>query len=119
VLALRDSPYFARPVLDAETYYWAARALAAGEGWAEPVYWQPPATRMSRPQSSGALLLARAALDAGCGAEADVLARRALALEPRCDLARTLLREAQTLQVTRPGAARGGRVFVAPLPLAA
>jgi 4-amino-4-deoxy-L-arabinose transferase-like glycosyltransferase len=42
VLALRDSPYFARPVLDAETYYWAARALAAGEGWAEAVYWQPP-----------------------------------------------------------------------------
>jgi 4-amino-4-deoxy-L-arabinose transferase-like glycosyltransferase len=42
VLALRESPYFARPVLDAETYYWAARALAAGEGWAEPVYWQPP-----------------------------------------------------------------------------
>ena len=29
-------------MLDAETYYWAARALAAGEGWAEPVYWQPP-----------------------------------------------------------------------------
>jgi 4-amino-4-deoxy-L-arabinose transferase-like glycosyltransferase len=42
VLALRASPYFARPVLDAETYYWAARALAAGEGWAERVYWQPP-----------------------------------------------------------------------------
>jgi 4-amino-4-deoxy-L-arabinose transferase-like glycosyltransferase len=42
VLALRDSPYFARPVLDAETYYWAARALAAGQGWAERVYWQPP-----------------------------------------------------------------------------
>jgi len=32
VVALRESPYFARPVLDAETYYWAARALAAGEG---------------------------------------------------------------------------------------
>ncbi len=42
VLALPESPYFARPVLDAETYYWAARALAAGEGWAERVYWQPP-----------------------------------------------------------------------------
>jgi hypothetical protein len=42
VLALRESPYFARPVLDAETYYWAARTLAAGEGWAETVYWQPP-----------------------------------------------------------------------------
>jgi 4-amino-4-deoxy-L-arabinose transferase-like glycosyltransferase len=42
VLALRASPYFARPVLDAETYYWAARALAAGQGWGEAVYWQPP-----------------------------------------------------------------------------
>ena len=42
VVALRESPYFARPVLDAETYYWAARALAAGEGWEERVYWQPP-----------------------------------------------------------------------------
>jgi 4-amino-4-deoxy-L-arabinose transferase-like glycosyltransferase len=42
VLALRQSPYFEHPVLDAETYYWASRALAAGEGWAEPVYWQPP-----------------------------------------------------------------------------
>jgi hypothetical protein len=42
VLALRESPYFARPVLDAETYYWAARALAAGQGWEESVYWQPP-----------------------------------------------------------------------------
>jgi 4-amino-4-deoxy-L-arabinose transferase-like glycosyltransferase len=41
-LALRSSPYFARPVLDAETYYWAARALAAGQGWPEAVYWQPP-----------------------------------------------------------------------------
>src|SRR5262249_61617723 len=35
VLALRSSPYFTRPVLDAETYYWAARGLAAGQGWAE------------------------------------------------------------------------------------
>jgi 4-amino-4-deoxy-L-arabinose transferase-like glycosyltransferase len=52
VLALRDSPYFARPVLDAETYYWAARALAAGEGWAEAVYWQPP----GYPYALGAIL---------------------------------------------------------------
>jgi 4-amino-4-deoxy-L-arabinose transferase-like glycosyltransferase len=69
-----------------------------------------------------ALLLARAALDAGCGAEADAFARRALALEPRSDLARTLVREAQMLRATRPGASPGGcpaRVFVAPLPLAA
>ena len=42
VVALRESPYFSRPVLDAETYYWAARSLAAGEGWDERVYWQPP-----------------------------------------------------------------------------
>jgi 4-amino-4-deoxy-L-arabinose transferase-like glycosyltransferase len=42
VLALRNSPYFSRPVLDAETYFRAASALAAGDGWAEPVYWQPP-----------------------------------------------------------------------------
>jgi 4-amino-4-deoxy-L-arabinose transferase-like glycosyltransferase len=42
VLALRSSPYFSRPVLDAETYFRAASALAAGDGWAEPVYWQPP-----------------------------------------------------------------------------
>ena len=42
VLALRSSPYFTRPVLDAETYYWAGRALAAGQSWAEAVYWQPP-----------------------------------------------------------------------------
>jgi hypothetical protein len=42
VIALRRSPFFMRPVLDAETYYWAARALAAGQGWGESVYWQPP-----------------------------------------------------------------------------
>jgi hypothetical protein len=42
VLALRDSPYFDRPVLDAYTYYAAARMFAAGEGWPERIYWQPP-----------------------------------------------------------------------------
>ena len=42
VLALRSSPYFHRPVLDAETYYWTARALAEGQGWDQLVYWQPP-----------------------------------------------------------------------------
>jgi hypothetical protein len=42
VLGLRASPYFSHPVLDAETYFRAASALAAGEGWAEAVYWQPP-----------------------------------------------------------------------------
>jgi 4-amino-4-deoxy-L-arabinose transferase-like glycosyltransferase len=42
MFALRQSPYFSRAVLDAETYFRAASALAAGEGWPEPVYWQPP-----------------------------------------------------------------------------
>lgn len=42
VWALRGSPYFQRPVLDAFTYYWTARGLAAGESWPEAVYWQPP-----------------------------------------------------------------------------
>jgi 4-amino-4-deoxy-L-arabinose transferase-like glycosyltransferase len=42
VFALRSSPYFTHPVLDADTYYSAARALASGQGWAEKVFWQPP-----------------------------------------------------------------------------
>jgi tetratricopeptide (TPR) repeat protein len=68
-----------------------------------------------------ALLLARAALDAGCGTEADTFARRAIALDPRSDLARTLLREAEALRASRPGGPPGGcpaRVFVAPFGLA-
>jgi tetratricopeptide (TPR) repeat protein len=68
-----------------------------------------------------ALLLARAALEAGCGAEAEVFAHRAMALDGRSDLARTLLREAQTLRAGRPTGPPGGcpdRVFVAPYALA-
>ena len=69
-----------------------------------------------------ALLLARAALEAGCGTEAETFARRAVALDPRSELARTLLQEAQALQAARPGGRPGGcpdRVFVIPLPLVA
>jgi hypothetical protein len=68
-----------------------------------------------------ALLLARAALAAGCGAEADRFARRALALDGGSDLARTLLQEAQGLRATRPEGPPSGcptRVFVVPFPLA-
>jgi tetratricopeptide (TPR) repeat protein len=68
-----------------------------------------------------ALLLARTALDAGCGPEADAFARRAAALDARSDLARTLLSQAQALELTRPGGPPGGcpaSVFVTPFPLA-
>jgi tetratricopeptide (TPR) repeat protein len=68
-----------------------------------------------------ALLLARTALDAGCGAEAAAFARRAVVLDPRSDLGQTLLQQARTLQATRPaGPLEGcpGHVFVAPFPLA-
>ena len=68
-----------------------------------------------------ALLLARAGLEAGCGAEAEAFARRAMALDGRSDLARALLREAQALQAARPAGPPGGcpdRVFVVPFALA-
>ena len=39
---MRGSPYFAHPVLDAETYHRAALALAGGEGFPDRVFWQPP-----------------------------------------------------------------------------
>src|SRR4029450_10230213 len=41
--SLRHSPFFAVPVVDAETYVTMARAIAAGD-WAggRAVYWQPP-----------------------------------------------------------------------------
>jgi tetratricopeptide (TPR) repeat protein len=43
LIALRQSPFFAVPVVDAETYVTMARAIAAGD-WAggRTVYWQPP-----------------------------------------------------------------------------
>jgi tetratricopeptide (TPR) repeat protein len=39
---MRASPYFANPVVDAATYDEAARAIAAGQGYPEPIFWQPP-----------------------------------------------------------------------------
>jgi len=42
VLALRGSPYFTRPVLDAGTYHEAALALVRGDGYPDAVFWQPP-----------------------------------------------------------------------------
>jgi 4-amino-4-deoxy-L-arabinose transferase-like glycosyltransferase len=42
VVALSRSPYFTHPILDAETYYNAARALAGGQGYPDRVFWQPP-----------------------------------------------------------------------------
>ena len=39
---MRGSPYFDHPVLDAETYNHTALALAAGEGFPDRVFWQPP-----------------------------------------------------------------------------
>lgn len=42
VWSMRASPYFAHPVLDAETYYRSALALARGEGFPDPIFWQPP-----------------------------------------------------------------------------
>lgn len=42
VLAMRASPYFANPVIDAATYDDAARAIAAGRGHPDLIFWQPP-----------------------------------------------------------------------------
>src|SRR5439155_19404632 len=42
VLAMRRSPYFTHPVVDAETYRQAALALVTGQGFPDPVFWQPP-----------------------------------------------------------------------------
>ena len=54
-----------------------------------------------------ALLLTRAGLEAGCGTEAEVFARRAIALDARSELARALHGEAQALRAARPGGPRG------------
>jgi tetratricopeptide (TPR) repeat protein len=64
-----------------------------------------------------ALLLARAALAAECGAEAERFARRALTLDDRSDLARTFLDEAGMLPHA-PAGSCPDKVFVAPFPLA-
>ena len=42
VLAMRASPYFENPVIDAATYDDAARAIAAGHGHPDIIFWQPP-----------------------------------------------------------------------------
>ncbi|HEY2923977.1 MAG TPA: tetratricopeptide repeat protein [Candidatus Eisenbacteria bacterium] len=42
VLAMRASPYFTNPVIDAATYDEAARSIAAGHGHPDPIFWQPP-----------------------------------------------------------------------------
>lgn len=42
VLAMRASPYFENPVIDAATYDDAARAIAAGRGHPDLIFWQPP-----------------------------------------------------------------------------
>jgi predicted Zn-dependent protease len=68
-----------------------------------------------------ALLLARAALAAGCAAEAAAFADRAAALDGNAAVARRFAAEAATLGAAAPvSPARRcpDRVFVAPLPLA-
>ncbi len=42
VLAMRASPYFENPVIDAATYDDAARSIAAGHGHPDLIFWQPP-----------------------------------------------------------------------------
>jgi tetratricopeptide (TPR) repeat protein len=42
VLAMRQSPYFNHPVIDAQTYYQAAVSIASGHGHPDRVFWQPP-----------------------------------------------------------------------------
>ncbi len=42
VLAMRQSPYFDHPLVDAYTYHEAARSIAAGDGHPDKIFWQPP-----------------------------------------------------------------------------
>jgi tetratricopeptide (TPR) repeat protein len=42
LFAMRRSPYFAHPIIDALTYHDAARSIAAGHGHPDAVFWQPP-----------------------------------------------------------------------------
>jgi tetratricopeptide (TPR) repeat protein len=42
ILAMRRSPYFVHPIIDALTYHDAARSIAAGHGHPDAVFWQPP-----------------------------------------------------------------------------
>jgi len=42
VLAMRQSPYFHHPIIDALTYHEAAVSIATGHGHPDRVFWQPP-----------------------------------------------------------------------------
>ena len=42
VLAMRQSPYFDHPLVDAFTFHEAARSIAAGDGHPDKIFWQPP-----------------------------------------------------------------------------
>ena len=42
VLAMRQSPYFDHPLVDAYTFHEAARSIAAGDGHPDRIFWQPP-----------------------------------------------------------------------------
>ncbi|MGH7681713.1 MAG: hypothetical protein ACRENN_06960, partial [Candidatus Eiseniibacteriota bacterium] len=42
VLAMRQSPYFDHPLVDAYTYHVAAKSIAAGDGHPDKIFWQPP-----------------------------------------------------------------------------
>jgi tetratricopeptide (TPR) repeat protein len=42
ILAMRQSPYFNHPVIDAFTYHQAALSIASGHGHPDRVFWQPP-----------------------------------------------------------------------------
>jgi len=42
VLAMRQSPYFNHPIIDALTYHQAAVSIAAGHGHPDRIFWQPP-----------------------------------------------------------------------------
>jgi cytochrome c-type biogenesis protein CcmH/NrfG len=41
-LAMRQSPFFDHPLVDAYTYNQAARSIAAGGGHPDRIFWQPP-----------------------------------------------------------------------------
>jgi len=42
IFAMRQSPYFTHPIIDALTYYQAAVSIATGHGHPDRVFWQPP-----------------------------------------------------------------------------
>lgn len=42
VLAMRQSPYFDHPIVDAFTFHQAAQSIASGDGHPDRIFWQPP-----------------------------------------------------------------------------